>query len=84
MCEVDASTVCGKCQVICGEDIEGNNLDEWFQSEADRFYFYEAYDGATNSFTDLPHQARGVGSKVKVRGWGRGCVREVCACVGCV
>ena len=64
--EVDASIVCGKCEVICGEDIEGDK-DEWFLKEADRFYFYEAYDSAAKTFVDPPSFVRTVKGKGKVR-----------------
>lgn len=64
-CEVDADVVCGKCQVVCGEDIPGDK-DDWFIQQADRFYFYEAYDCSRKTFTDPPPCARGSGGKGKV------------------
>ncbi len=64
-CVVDAKTVCGKCEVLYEEDIEGDK-DEWFMNEADRFYYYEAYDSASESFLDPPPQARATGKKGKV------------------
>ena len=37
---VEAVEVCGKCEVVCGEDIEGDR-DEWFLAAPNRFYFFE-------------------------------------------
>ena len=37
---VEAVEVCGKCEVVCGEDIEGDR-DEWFSAAPNRFYFFE-------------------------------------------
>lgn len=65
VCEVNANAVCGKCQVVCGEDIPGDK-DDWFIEKPDRFYFYEAYDSSSKSFTDPPASARASGSKGKV------------------
>ena len=64
-CEVVASEVCGKCQVVCGEEIEGDK-DDWYMENPDRFYFFEAYDSATKSFVDPPSHARIPGRKGKV------------------
>ncbi len=62
---MEADLVCGKCVVLCAEDIEGEK-DDWFLNEADRFYFYEAYDSADKSFSDPPPRARAAGNKGKV------------------
>ncbi len=67
-CEVVASKVCGKCQVVCGEEIEGDK-DDWYMENPDRFYFFEAYDCATKSFVDPPLHARVPGRKGKVSQW---------------
>ena len=48
-----ASVVCGKCQVVHGEEIDGDK-DDWFTENPDRFYFFEAYDSANKLFIDLP------------------------------
>ena len=37
---VEAEEVCGRCEVVCGEEIEGDK-DEWFSAASDRFYFFE-------------------------------------------
>jgi len=37
---VEATEVYGKCEVVCGEDIEGDR-DEWFSAAPNRFYFFE-------------------------------------------
>ena len=37
---VEAEEVCGWCEVVCGEEIEGDR-DEWFSAASDRFYFFE-------------------------------------------
>lgn len=65
-CEVRADEVLGPCQVVCGEDIQGDK-DDWFTEKADRFYFFEAYDSANKCFIDPPHSARSLGNKGKVR-----------------
>jgi len=67
-CEVWAGKVCGKCEVVFGEDLPGDK-DDWFLQNMDRFYFYEAYDRQTNSFTDTPAGARLPGRKGKVQHW---------------
>lgn len=64
-CEVSADIICGKCKVVCGENIQGDK-DDWFIEEADRFYFYEAYDARNKSFIDPPPHTRASGSKGKV------------------
>nr|AKR53930.1 DNA (cytosine-5) methyltransferase 1 [Latrunculia apicalis] len=70
-CEVGASEVCGKCQVVCGDNIPGEK-DDWFMEQADRFYFFEAYDSETRSFVDAPAHARAPGRKGKGKGKGKG------------
>ena len=62
---MSADVICGKCEVVCGEDIEGDK-DDWFTSEADRFYFFEAYNSNKKTFTDPPPDARAARSKGKV------------------
>ena len=37
---VPADDVCGKCSVICGEDIEGD-IDKYHGEDPNRFYFME-------------------------------------------
>lgn len=37
---VEAEVVCGRCEIVCGEEIEGDK-DEWFSAASDRFYFFE-------------------------------------------
>ncbi len=37
---VEAGEVCGRCEVVCGEDIEGDK-DDWFLRSPDRFLFFE-------------------------------------------
>ena len=37
---VPADDVCGKCSVICGEDIEGD-IDKYHSEDPNRFYFME-------------------------------------------
>ena len=66
---VEASQMCGKCEVVCGEDLD-EDKDDWFIAQSDRFYFYEAYNSKTKMFEDPPHHARSgrSGSKGKV-GW---------------
>lgn len=64
-CVVSASEVVSECQVVCGEDIEGD-MDQWFLEGENRFYFYEAYDSSNEVFTDAPYHARGRISKGKV------------------
>lgn len=72
--QLTASQVCGKCRVVCGEDIEGDR-DDWFTNAADQFYFFEAYDSASKCFIDPPPKARGPRIKGKV------CV--FCICMMC-
>lgn len=60
-----ASQMCGKCEVLFGEDIEGEK-DGWFAMKADRFHFFEAYDSASKTFVDPPTIARGIKNKGKV------------------
>lgn len=62
---MEANEVCGKCQVACAENIQGEK-DDWFMEQADRFYFFEAYDSKTQSFVDAPVHARAPGRKGKV------------------
>ena len=68
VCKVKADSVCGKCRVLCGENIEGDK-DDWFMEESDRFYFYEAYDSDTKSFVDPPLHTRTARTKGKVCGY---------------
>lgn len=63
---VGAEEVCGKCEVVCGEDIEGDK-DDWFLASADRFYFFEAYNSYSRQFEDPPYHARTGGNKGKVK-----------------
>ena len=37
---VEAEVVCGRCELVCGEEIDGDR-DEWFSAASDRFYFFE-------------------------------------------
>ena len=37
---VEAVAVSGKCEVVCGENLE-EDKDEWFSAKPDRYYFYE-------------------------------------------
>ena len=71
-CEMAASQVCGKCEVVFGEDIVGDR-DEWFMHNMDRFYFYEAYDCHNKTFLDPPASSRLPGRKGKVCGLIGGC-----------
>ena len=64
-CDILAGDICGKCEVVCGEEVSGDK-DDWFLDNMDRFYFFEAYDGATKSFVDPPAAARLQGSRGKV------------------
>lgn len=64
-CEVLAKEVCGKCQVVCGEEVPGDK-DDWFIDNMDRFYFFEAYNSSTKTFVDPPTSARLLGSRGKV------------------
>ena len=40
--EAEVGSICGKCEVVCGEDIEGDK-DDWFLAGPDRFYFFEVH-----------------------------------------
>lgn len=53
--------MCGKCEVVCGEAIEGSR-DAWFLGGRHRWFFTEAYCGQTRSFDDPPHHAWARGS----------------------
>ena len=64
-CDVLAKEVCGKCFVLCGDEVPGDK-DDWFIGNMDRFYFYEMYDSTTRTFVDPPSSARLPGSKGKV------------------
>lgn len=66
---LEANDVCGKCEVVCGEDLEGDK-DDWFTSQTDRFYFYEAYNSKTKTFEDPPYHARTTGGSAKGKGKG--------------
>ena len=66
-CEVWAEQVCGKCEVVFGEDLPGDR-DDWFLQRTDRFYYYEAYNRPTNTFMDPPASSRLPGRKGKVTG----------------
>ena len=37
---VEAVEVCGKCEVVFEEDIDGDK-DDWFSAAPNRFYFFE-------------------------------------------
>lgn len=37
---VEAVEVCGKCEVVFEEDIDGDK-DDWFSATPNRFYFFE-------------------------------------------
>ena len=37
---VEAVEVCGKCEVVFEEDIDGDK-DDWFSGSPNRFYFFE-------------------------------------------
>ncbi len=60
----DAEEVLGPCEVVCGEDVDGD-LDEWFLGGADRFCFYQEYDKSTKQFNDPPAESRGRVAKGK-------------------
>ena len=61
-----ASEICGKCEVVFGEDVQ-EDKDDWFMARSDRFYFFEAYDASNKAFVDPPAAARSVKNKGKVR-----------------
>ena len=39
---VEAVEVCGKCEVVFEEDIDGDK-DDWFSGASNRFYFFEVH-----------------------------------------
>ena len=65
-CVLGASDVVGACEVVCGEDVEGD-IDQWFLEGENRFFFYEEYDSSQQAFLDPPYEARGKIDKGKVR-----------------
>ena len=59
------SLVRGRCTVIHQDNIS-NDLDTYFLSGTDKFYFSESYDADSRSFEDPPAKAKLMGGKGKV------------------
>ncbi|CAN8014880.1 unnamed protein product [Ixodes persulcatus] len=64
---VDLSQVRGKCYVIYGENL-AQDIDDYLRKGPHRFYFSEAYDGKTKTFTEPSSKARMMGCLGKGKG----------------
>ncbi|CAN7984788.1 unnamed protein product [Ixodes hexagonus] len=64
---VDLSEVCGKCYVIYGENL-AQDIDDYLRKGPHRFYFNEAFDSETKTFTEPSSKARMMGCLGKGKG----------------
>lgn len=56
---VPAEEVCGKCSVVCGEDLQ-EDKDDFFSNKPDCFYYLEVLECTTNTSLDPLQLTRSV------------------------
>lgn len=70
------SSVCGKCSVVYGENINCS-ANDYFQAGPYRFTFTEAYDSAAKQLVEPPRHTLAIGAPSKGKGKGKGSSNRV-------